>query len=114
MKVGIVFHDNDFCNPIRMFIQLFVLPTFIDRGEGHMVTHLTSSMIVEMFNTYCVHCYKWLKENDERYKKEPFDIKWYQQHLKITETNVVWDGALEEAITMWHSEGVYWTDGKHV
>jgi len=114
MRVGIRFYDNDFCNPIRMFLDLFIEPTFIDRGDGHMITHLTSSQIVELFNTHCVYCYKYQRENGERVWKNnnyPFDISHYKDYLKITEANVYWDGDLDRELEDWDGD-MYIADGK--
>ena len=113
MKVGIRFYDNDFYNSITMFIDLFIEPTFIDRGDGHMITHLTSSQIVELFNTHCVYCYKYQRDNDKRHwqNNSPFDINWYKEYLKITEANIFWDGELEKALIEWDGD-MYIANGK--
>ena len=47
MKIGVRFADNDFSSSIRAWLEMFIVPTFIEREKGHFVTRMTSSMIVE-------------------------------------------------------------------
>ncbi len=119
MKVGIRFSDNDFVLPIMMFFELYIIPNFIEREEGHMITHLTTSQIVDMFNLYVVYCLKYQRENDDRdfARDMSFDFKNYKDYLQITEMDVYWDDKTDEYVEDWESGNgseFTWTDGKKV
>ena len=117
MKVGIRFSDNDFMNTTRMFMELFIIPTFVDRGEGHMVIHLTSSQIVELFNRHAVYCFKYMQDNDTReyMRFDEKSLEHYRDWLQITEQDVYWDDKTDPYIEDWNSNNnceFVWTDGK--
>lgn len=114
MKLGIKWSDNDFHYPIKMFFDLIIIPTFKDIGEGHMVTHLTPSMIVELFKThmpYLHRFYTWEHHSDWNPQyKNLYDIP-LNDYFIITESDVFFDGELDRAIIVW-DDFIYWTDGK--
>lgn len=108
MKIGINFGDNDYTPVIRDFFDLFIIPTFINRGDGHMVTHLTSSMIVELFNTHLPYL--------KRYHEFQFHSNWYPQYktlydfplckgyLIINESQVYFDDERRGIIWDWNGD----------
>ena len=126
MKVGIRFSDNDFSMIIKAFMDMFILPTFIEREEGHMVTHLTSPMIVELFNKhlpYVDRYMKWYFSLADSYpyrhnkKEKLYDNDVHAEYLKITEMNVYWDNNTDKYISDWNENNnceFIWTDGKEV
>lgn len=119
MKVGIRFSDNDFSvHCVRVFVELFIVPTFVDRGEGHMVTHLTSPMIVELFNTHCAYVDRYMHweshsdwyPNADTLQDIPLNKNW----LTITEQEVYWDDRTDDYIGPWDTNNnseFIWTDG---
>ena len=112
MKVGIRFYDADFMGDLRDFMALFILPEFVEREEGHMVTHLTSSMIVELFNQRMPHVVRRSKWNDGRCKQdEPLSDYFY-----ITEDYVYWDDQTDQYLPSWGGSDIEfaWTDGRMV
>lgn len=120
MQLGIKFRDNDFTDVIRDFFQLYILPTFIDRGEGHMITHLTSNMVVEMFNMYMPYLYEYRILNSEKrnwYRKDINHRENIGNYLTIIENQVVWDGEVDEIVLGdgWCSNGDFvYTNGKEI
>ena len=113
MRVGIRFSDNDFYNYICSFFELYIVPNFVEREEGHMVTHLTSSMIVDMFNLYMPYVYRYNNKQRERRYQE-WDIGDY---LIITEASVYWDDKTDDYVGKWEDGNgceFIWTDGKSV
>ena len=117
MKVGIAYHDNDFTEAINDFMQLFILPTFVEREAGHHITHLTSSMIVELFNTHLCHIQRlnWWKRGSWD------DAPLLKEYLTITEEHIYWDDEIkrDDSFPDWeHAHDDYdcfvWTDGRVV
>ena len=123
MKVGIRYSDNDFApHCVKVFFDLFILPTFIDRGEGHMITHLTSPMIVGLFNTHVCYVDRWMKWYYDRAFYSPLGNDLYErplskEYLSITESEVYWDDKIDSYIEDWNGNNdasFIWTDGKRV
>lgn len=117
MKVGIRFSDNDFASSIKTFMWLFIIPTFKEIEPNHFVTHLTSSMIVELFNNHFVTMINYL---DWYYSDEIYDEpigKQINDYFKICEMNIYWDDKTDKFVENWHggNNGEFiWTDGKSV
>ena len=101
MKVGIRFSDNDFMNEIETFIELFLIPNFIEREGGHMITHLTSSQIVEMFNRHMPYVYAYEKKNRSIYPQDFDFVGKIGKYLQITEFNVYWDDKTDDFVGPW-------------
>ncbi len=132
MKLGIRFSDNDFCTAARLFMQLYILPNFIEREKGHFITHLTSSQVVDMYNTYMPHLQMYLDE--ERYRENKYfrspndtDLQGYKSYLQIQEVDVYWDGKIDNYPERWgvgcsgilewegwNNAEFVWTDGKEI
>jgi hypothetical protein len=122
MKVGIRFGDNDFSRHIEAFLKLYIIPNFVEREGGHMVTHLTTSMITDLFNLYMPHLYTynmWCWENEREYLPRGFDHHTHMgKYLQITEFDVYWDNKTDDYIGDWdtanNNSEFIWTDGKEV
>jgi hypothetical protein len=114
MRVAIRFTDNDFTTDIRTFFELYIIPNFIEREEGHMVTHLTTSMIVDMFNLYMPHVYRHNREIWAMLHKNISYTKWdIGDYLTITDSNVHWDSTIDEII-LDNNGDITFTDGKTI
>lgn len=111
MKLGIKWGDNDFGSQIQAFFELFILPTYKDIGDGHMVTYLTPSMVVELFKTHMPYIDRYLKWTWDRYprNKKLHEIG-LSNYFIITESDVFFDAQVDEAIVVW-DDFIYWTDG---
>ena len=120
MKLGIRFADNDFSTGVRAFMEMFIIPTFVDKGNGHMVTYLTSAMVVNLFNTHMPYIDRFLgwyfsDRHDYRYyNKKLHECELHKSWLKITEMEVYWDDNTDAYIKDWNSNNnceFIWTDG---
>ena len=126
MKVGIRFGDNDFTTYTKAFMEMFIVPTFVEREPGHFVTHLTSSMIVELFNTHVPYVHRfmsWYYDTHHKYfyphekaHANVHELMLHKDWLQITETDVYWDGHLD---WMLQQNGMFdhdfvWTEGLQV
>lgn len=120
MKVGIRFSDNDFTQHIYAFIEIFIVPTFKDIGDGHMVTHLTSQMIVDQFNMHCKYLYRyigWMYGPKWDYESKKLHERQLSDWLTITPSDVYWDDRTDVYIKDWNANNngeFTWTDGKQV
>jgi hypothetical protein len=110
MKLGIKWSDNDFSTTIHCFFELFILPTYKDIGDGHMVTYLTPSMIVELFKTHMPYIDRYLKWQFDRYQNEKLHNIVLSNYFIITESDVFFDNQVDIAIERW-GDFIYWTDG---
>ncbi len=114
MRLAIRWTDNDFGNQIRTFFQLFLIPTFIKKDKGYKVTHLTHSMVVELFNLHMPYINRWWnwKFNDKWYPQyiglEAFPL---EDYFVITELDVYFDNEIEKGIKEWGDYDFYKTDG---
>lgn len=122
MKVGIRFSDNDFTSHVRAFIEIFIIPTFKDIGNGHMVTHLTTQQIVDQFNLHCKYLYRYTQwyngsEWDFKHNKPKLHECELSDWLMITHSDVYWDDRTDRFILDWNGNNnceFTWTDGKRV
>jgi len=122
MKVGIRFSDNDFGQTLRAFVAIFIVPTFKDIGDGHMVSHLTTSQIVDLFNTHCKHLHRYERwmygpEWDYTSNKSKLEDNMLLDYLTIHDMDVYWDDKTDVYITDWNANNngeFIWTDGKKV
>jgi hypothetical protein len=121
MKLGIRFSDNDFTTIVHAFFAMVIVPTFEEREDGHMVTHLTSSMVVELFNRHMAHVDRYVKwycgKNYYPYDKAVLTDNPLQNYFIITEADVYWDDNTDEYINDWNgnNDGAFvWTDGKAI
>src|SRR5690606_18637470 len=113
MKIGIRLGDNDFSTDVARFMKLFIIPEFIE-SDGHPITHLTSTQIVELFNKYMTPLAilgdfeQWSPE----YRK---DYGHYSEYLRINETNIFWDDLVDNYINSGETDSDFtWTDGREV
>jgi hypothetical protein len=113
MKLGLKWSDNDFHHTLRVFFELFIIPTYKDVGDGHMVTHLTPSMVVEMFKLHMPYIDRYLtwEHHSERYPqyKKLHDYP-LSNYFIITESDVFFDAEVDKAINDW-DDFIYFTNG---
>jgi len=126
MKIGVRFSDNDFSSCIRAWMEMFIIPTFVERKKDHFVTHMTSSMIVESFNTHVAYVQRFMswyyddQKTLDHYRpknKELIECQLNKDWLVITESNVYWDDKTDVYISDWNGNNnceFIWTNGKEV
>lgn len=128
MKLGIRFSDNDFASYVRAFVEMFIVPTFKQPEPGHYTTYLTSSQVVELFNTHMPYVHRFMSwyydTNHKHYypgsndrNKKLHELNLHKEWLVINEMDVYWDDQTDDYIGPWedgnNSEFV-WTDGVRV
>lgn len=113
MKLGIKWSDNDFTTQIQCFFELFIIPTYKNIGDNHMVTYLTPSMVVELFKLHMPYINRYLSwqfDHHNRYTHKKLHEIQLSNYFIITESDVFFDNQVDEAIKEW-DDFIYWTDG---